>query len=276
MPELPEVETIVQELKRRVVGKTFNDVEIKVPKIVRFSKESFDKYVKGKKITGVMRRAKLIILNLSSNYSLLFHLKLSGRLLLLKPKEKEDKTKHSHIIFTFKDNYKLVFNDLRKFGFIKLIETNKLEDYFKKEKYGPEPLDKRFTYKTFKEIVDKRPNRKIKQFLLDQTLIAGIGNIYSDEICYYAKVHPLRTMSSLSEPELKKIYKGIKYILKSAVKHKGSSVDDYVDLSGKSGDYVKYHKVYRKEGKPCSGCKGKIKRIKLGGRSSCFCPACQK
>lgn len=271
MPELPEVETIKRQLNLLVAGKKIKEVEILLPKIIKTPLAEFKKATSNAKIKGIERRAKVLIIHLNNGWSLLLHLKLSGQLIF-----DGEKSKHTHIIFHFSNGHHLIFNDLRQFGYVKLIKTGALDDFLEKEKFGPEPFDKNFTLARFVARLDRRPNAKIKQFLMDQTNIAGIGNIYSDEILFASRVHPLRKIKDLTPAEIKSIYKNIRKILNEAIKLKGTSADLYLDAYGKEGNFLSYLKVYGREGKKCFHCKGLIKRIKLGGRSAHFCPACQK
>jgi len=241
MPELPEVETIRRQLARKIVGKK----------------------LEGKKISKVRRRAKILMLDFEDGSSLAFHLKLTGQLILNgKP------SPHTRKVFDFDDGSRLIFNDARKFGWVKELKGTKEME----EKFGPEALDIKLN--TFFERLSRHPNARIKPLLMDQTFIAGIGNIYSDEILFAAGVRPLRRAKTLSKEEVGKIFQNIKKILKKAIKHHGSSVEYYVDARGKKGDFSKYHKVYQKEGEKCR-CGGIVKRIKIGGRSAHFCPKCQ-
>jgi len=243
MPELPEVETIRRQLAKKIIGKK----------------------LKGKKIASVRRRGKILIIDLVNGSALVFHPKMTGQLLVNgKP------SKHTRRIFRFDDGGLLLFNDTRKFGWWKEVrDSSKIE-----KELGPEPFE--INLKTFKSILSKRPNAKIKTLLMDQRFVAGIGNIYSDEILYAAKIHPQRQVSTLQSREVELIFKNIKKILRSAISHKGSSFRNYRDAFGKEGDYVRYHKVYQKEGQKCGRCGTTIKRVKMGGRSAHFCPNCQK
>ena len=237
------METIRRQLQKKIVGKKLNN----------------------KKIAKVRRRAKLLIIDFSDGSSLIFHLKLTGQLIFNgKP------AKHTRHIFKFSDGSQLIFNDTRKFGWWKEAKnTKEIEKAF-----GPEALE--IDFKTFETLIKKRPKTKIKPLLMDQKFIAGIGNIYSDEILFASRVKPLRPAGTLSGKEIKSIFQNIKKILKAAIKQKGSSSQYYLDAQGKKGLYVKYHKVYQKEGKSCFRCRAKIKKIKLAGRSAHFCPKCQK
>ncbi len=278
MPELPEVETIRAQLQKLIVGKKIKEIKIGLPKMVKLPLEKFRKAVACATIKKVNRRAKILVFELSSGQSLLIHLKLSGRLIFRKKGEslRPEDTKWNHLIYYFADNSRLFHNDLRQFGYVKLVKTDELEDFFKKEKLGPEPLEKDFTLSEFSAILKRKSKAKIKQFLMDQQNIAGIGNIYSDEILFFTGIHPLKRIADLKPTEIKKIFEGIKEILTQALKFQGSSVDLYLDASGQEGRYVPRLKVYGREGLPCFRCREKIKRIKLGGRSVHYCPQCQR
>ncbi len=278
MPELPEVETIRSQLQKLIVGKKISKVDVSLPKMVKLPLNKFRQIVVGAKIKNISRRAKILIFELSNGWSSLIHLKLSGRLIFRKKREnlQTEDTKWNHLIYYFNDGSRLFHNDLRQFGYVKLIKTGELNGFFKKEKFGPEPLKADFTFLRFLAILKQKPKAKIKQFLMDQQNISGIGNIYSDEILFFARVHPLRKVGELKKLETKKVFKGIKKILPEALKYKGSSENDYLDAFGKKGDYVPRLKVYGREGEKRKRCGGIIKRIKIGGRSAHFCPACQR
>lgn len=270
MPELPEVETIVRQLEKEISGKKIEKAEIFVSKIIKIPPEKFKLLVSGAKIKRTYRRAKLAIFELDNAWSLLFHLKLTGQLIY-----NGEKNKHTALIFYFPGQNRLIFNDLRKFGFVKAIKTTELPEFFKRENFGPEPLEKDFTPKVFGDILKKRPRIKIKQFLMDPKNLAGIGNIYSDEILFAAGVHPARPADSLKKEEKEGIFKNLKIILRQAVKLRGTSVDTYLDAQGKKGKFLEKLKTYGRKGKKCVKCKGEIERIKIGGRSAHFCPNCQ-
>ncbi len=271
MPELPEVETIRRQLNLLLAGKKIKEVEVLLPKILKAPPDEFKKATAGIKIKEFKRRAKILIVELANGWSLLMHLKMSGQLIF-----DGQKSKFTHAIFHFSDGHRLIFNDLRQFGYIKLVKTADLEKLLAKENFGPEPFDRNFTLARFMARLDRRPNAKIKQFLLDQTNIAGIGNIYSDEILFASRVHPLRKIKDLKPSEIKLIFQNIKKILSEAIKFKGTSANLYLDAFGKEGNFLKMLKVYGRENKKCVKCKNVIKRIKLGGRSAHFCPACQR
>ncbi len=242
MPELPEVETIRRQLSRKIIGKKLN----------------------GQKIIGIRRRAKLLIIDLSNNSSLIFHLKMTGQLIF------NGKTLPStRKVFYFKDGSKLVFNDARKFGWWKRVKSSREIE----AQLGPEALE--ISLPKFRNLLKQRPGSRIKPLLMDQKFIAGIGNIYSDEILYAAKVHPLRCVKTLNNKEIRQVFHNIRKILQSALRHHGSSVEHYVDACGQKGGFVKYHRAYQKDGQKCRYCPAIIKKIKIGSRSVRFCPACQ-
>ena len=298
MPELPEVQTIVNSLKKKILGLTIRDIWFDWPKSIKShrDKNQFKKSLKARKIIGISRKGKNILIELSSKYVLLIHLKLTGHLLYGKwklraknwiplsgNKELNDPdNKYIHFMIIFSNGTMLALSDLRKFAkimFFPLREIDEIEDL---KKLGPDPMNQKFTFNSFKDIMDgvikKRHKLKIKQLLLDQNIISGIGNIYSDEILYRSKIHPQRTISRLTLVNLKNIYKAIRLILREAIRSKGSTVGygDYRDPEGKSGGYSKLIQVYGRENKKCFTCKALIKRIKFGSRSSYFCPKCQK
>jgi len=271
MPELPEVETIKSQLSKDIAGKKILDVEILLPKIVKVPKQKFKWATVGARIKKIARRAKILIFELDNGWSFLMHLKLTGQLIF-----NGQKNKHTHVIFRFSDRSHLLFNDLRQFGYIKLVKTADLPGFLEKEKLGPEPLNKDFTLEDFQAILAKKPKTKIKQFLMDPKNIAGIGNIYSDEILFEAGVLPGHPAENLTPSEIKKIFDAAKHILAWAVKLRGTSASDYLDAHGQKGKFLAQLKVYGREGENCVKCEGKIQRLKMNGRSAHFCPICQK
>ena len=299
MPELPEVETTVNQLKKKVLGRAFIDAWTDSPKIIRlrqgFGKqvkkppfEQFKREIKGKKIQKVWRRGKNIIFDLSEQKALLIHQKLTGHLLVgnwkleignWKPLKTgplwERINTYIHLMFRLDKNLMLALSDLRKFAKVELWNKDELEDSKEFRSLGPEPLEENFTFEKFKEIL-KNKKGKIKQVLMDQEIIAGIGNIYSDEILWEAKIHPFKEIKRLSDEEIKRIYGAMQKILKKAVKLGGESISDYRDIEGKKGGFDILRKVYRREGEKCPRCGVIIKRIKIGGRSAHFCSKCQK
>jgi formamidopyrimidine-DNA glycosylase len=279
MPELPEVETIKGQLNKKIRDKKIKTVEIKFAKmLVGVTADNFKKIVEGRKIKGIERRAKLLIINLSNNYSLVIHLKMTGQILVFRTiKEWESyKNKSSaHLIYYFEGDGLVVHSDTRKFGYVKLVKTTDLESLFQKESFGPEPLAKDFNLKKFKNLLTQKPRAKIKPLLMDQTFLAGVGNIYAQEACWAAKIFPTRSVQSLSQQEVRALYVNLIKILCLAVSHRGSSVDNYLDTAGQPGEYVPRLKVYNREGEKCYRDDGIIKKMTLGGRGTYYCPKCQ-
>jgi len=266
MPELPEVETIKRELAQAVLGKRIVSVIVNNPKVIREpEKQAFVNGLKNIAIKNILRKGKLLILELSSGKSLAVHLKMTGQLIY------PGNAKKSRVSFRLSDGKLLDFNDSRLFGELRLLDDWKSLRFI--QGLGPEPFD--LTLDKFKAMLAKRKT-KIKPLLMDQTFISGVGNLYAAEVLFRAKVHPQRPAASLSDKEKTLLFEEIKATLEEAIRHKGSSVDQYLQLSGNPGDYVKYHKVYDREGRPCIVCKTPIRRISLGGRGTYFCPRCQK
>ncbi len=284
MPELPEVETTANGLKPKVLNRAFVGLWTDTPKIIKNS--DFEKTIKNRKILKVWRRAKNIVIDLTGGYSILVHQKMTGHLLFGKWELKDKKwepvekgplddpmNRFIHVVFFLDNGAMIALSDLRKFAKIELWKTHELIKEFKN--MGPEPLDKDFTFEKFKAIMKKKKG-KIKQVLMDQNVIAGIGNIYSSEALWQAKIHPLKDVSELSDEELSKLYKAIKKVLILGIKLGGESFSDYRKPDGRKGDFDSERKAYRREGQKCKRCGNIIKRIKVGQRSAFFCPYCQK
>ncbi|MEI8143249.1 MAG: bifunctional DNA-formamidopyrimidine glycosylase/DNA-(apurinic or apyrimidinic site) lyase [Candidatus Berkelbacteria bacterium] len=290
MPELPEVETIRRGLLKRIVGKKIVDLSFDWPKSFQGDKAE----VIGQTVEGVERRAKVIQIRLSNDLSLLFHLKMTGQLIHQKlstvycplttdfagghPDHEwhhSQPNKHTRIIFTFDDGSKLFFNDMRKFGWCKVLTAQGVEAL--NQDYGLEPLDEGFTVFYLLEKAKRLPNRTIKQFLMDQTIAAGMGNIYTDESLFEAKISPLRRVKDIKSLEWPLLIATMKKVLDLGIKYGGTTDSDYVNAEGKKGGMQDYLKVYHKTGQPCVGdCGGVIERIVVGGRGTHFCPICQK
>lgn len=283
MPELPEVETTTRGLRKAILGLVIKDVwtdlashdkrqsgNISNPKFFPI----FKKEILNKKVLSVERRAKNILINISGNKTILVHLKMTGYLFY----GKNPKIKFAHVIFSLSNKKFLVFSDLRKFGKITLLETATMHESKHLNNLGPEPLANNFTLEKLKERLNKKPNGKIKTTLIDQSIIAGIGNIYSDEILWRAGVNPERKVSDIKETEMKIIFKAIKETLAKGIDFGGDSMSDYRNIHGLPGKFQLHHKAYRRTGEKCrkKGCKGIIKRKIVNGRSAHFCPVHQK
>lgn len=266
MPELPEVETIKRELEKAVLGKKILGVIINNPYVIKQpKKEGFIKGLKNTTIKNILRKGKLLIMELSNGKSLAIHLKMTGQLIY------PGNVKNARVSFKLSDGKWLDFNDRRLLGELRIIDDWRNLKFIKE--LGPEPFD--LTSEQFKTMLIHKKT-KIKPLLMDQTFISGVGNLYAAEALFRAGIHPERPAFNLSDKEKELLFKEIKDTLNEAMRYKGSSVDQYVQLSGKPGDYVRYHKVYDRQGKSCVVCKTPIKRISLGGRGTYFCPKCQK
>lgn len=274
MPELPEVETIKNELRSFLINKKFIGVKLENKKIIGYPKpKDFLKETINKKILDIVRKGKYLIFKLSNNYNLTFHLRLSGRLIY--NENLKDEIKYSRIKFLFNKGV-LVFSEPRLLGRVYLYPNNKLPKILSSlNNLGKEPLMPEFNFHYLKEKI-KNHNTYIKNLLLNQKIACGVGNIYSDEALFCAKIHPRRKGSSLTDNEIKRLLKCLKKIIKLAIIKKGTSVSDYLKPNGKEGSFQNYLKVFRREGKKCFRCGEKIMRIKINNRSSYFCPNCQK
>lgn len=286
MPELPEVQTIVNELKKKIIGLKITDVWVDKEKTVRQAGgiEHFRKETKNKKILNTRRRAKYIIMDIEGKKTIFVHQKISGHLLYGKwidkngvweselkgPLKDDSRNKYIRAIFFLNNGYQLALSDLRRFAKIILVDDEKVAELKEIRELGPEPLEMKA--KDFVGLFNKKRG-KLKQVLMDPSFIAGIGNIYSDEILWDAGFHPLSRVENLSEADLKKIFNSIQKILKRAIKYQGDSMDDYRLPSGEKGRYQDFQQAYQETGEKCKKKDGGIiKRIKIGGRSAHFCP----
>jgi formamidopyrimidine-DNA glycosylase len=300
MPELPEVETTTRGLKSKILGLTIKNVWTDLSTKDKRQKEAianpkffiyFKKEISNKKILSVERRAKNILINLSGNKTILVHLKMTGHLLYGKYKFNKNKwlpdevgplndpyNRFVHVVFTFSNNKNLAFSDARKFGKITLLDTKTAHTTKHLNNIGPEPLLKNFDLKILKERLNKKPSGKIKTVLMDQSIIAGIGNIYSDEILWRAGVNPERKVLKIKEKELELIFKAIKETLAKGIDFGGDSMSDYRNINGLPGKFQLHHEAYRRTLEKCrkKGCKGIILRKVVNGRSAHFCSVHQK
>lgn len=284
MPELPEVEIIRLGLQDKIVGLKISDVEIRLGKIFQGN----PKEIIRSKVKNLRRRAKILLIDLDNGLSLVIHLKMSGQLVYHKNGKQATfghpipfagttlPAKTTHVIFTFSDGSVLYFNDIRQFGYIKVVKTSEVEKLKAIEEFGPEPFTPEFTLEKFREIILKK-KMPIKLVLMDQTQIAGIGNIYANEALFLAKVRPERKANTLADDEIKKLFDGLLEVLKMGIKYGGSSENAYVNALGGKGSMQEHFKVYARAGQSCpNNCGGKVSRVALGGRGTFFCPSCQK
>jgi len=283
MPELPEVETIKRELEIKIIGKKIDNVIVNKPKIVKKpSQMEFINELKSKKIKKITRRGKYIIFSLFPKKILVIHLGMSG--FLIYPykadctyiKNGTIKSKHNHIEFIFDDTTQMVFNDVRQFGKTYLVcDVTEIESI---ARLGVEPLSGKFTEDIFFKLLKKNQQKKIKSLIMKQELIAGLGNIYANESLFRSEIHPSRPASSLNMSEIINLHRQIKYVLNRAIELRGSTIADgaYRDTDGKKGEFKKEIQVYARKGKTCLKCNHPIEMIRIEGRSTFYCPKCQK
>ncbi|NIM90820.1 MAG: bifunctional DNA-formamidopyrimidine glycosylase/DNA-(apurinic or apyrimidinic site) lyase [Candidatus Aminicenantes bacterium] len=268
MPELPEVETIIRSLSSKLIGLEGSSFNFFFPGLLKNNDQDILQKLKGKKVIHLRRRGKWILIDFENNLSLVCHLKMTGQLLFIPSERPLDK--HTHFILSFKDSrYELRFRDVRKFGSISCYPTPEVLKFLN---LGPEPL--RVSFSHFRKLFQGRRGR-LKNLLLNQSFLAGIGNIYADEILFEAKLHPGLPVSLLEEEEFLRLWKAIRFILRMAIEYRGTSIRDFRDAEGQEGDFRNRLRVYGKESELCSRCGEEIERLRKGGRSSFFCPQCQ-
>ncbi len=284
MPELPEVETIVRDLDKKLKGKKIIALASSDKKVFQLKPQGVKKII-GQAVKAVRRRAKMIIIDLGG-YNLVIHLKMTGQLVYkaknsiiagghpIANEGRELPNKFTRVIFKFNDKSALYFNDVRRFGWVKLASEEELARQH--EKIGVEPLSQAFTLEYFKKFLARKAKSTIKQALLDQKYVSGIGNIYADESLFASRIKPMRRVNSLKPKEIEKLWQAIPKILNYAIKHRGTSFNDYVDAQGEVGNFVKYLRVYGRAGEKCRGCAGQVLKTKLGGRGTHWCDLCQK
>src|SRR3990167_4962744 len=263
MPELPEVETIRRGARKKLVGKKITDVEVRVPKM--FIGHPRD--IIGSKIFDVKRVAKILEFMLDNGYSILIHLKLTGQLIY-----QGQENQFTHLIYTFSDKTKLLYNDLRKFGWHRVVKSDKVNGILGPDKFGPEPGSRDFTVEYLKTIFPKS-GKPVKLVLMDQQKIGGIGNIYANDALYWAGILPTRPAKSLNVDEAKKLKIAVEKVIKMGLNAGGSSENTYVNIEGKRGKYMDVAAVYQQKTDP----KGHpVKRFRIGGRGTFYCSICQK
>ena len=272
MPELPEVETVRRGLEKLILGKKILNIDIRYPKMIKTDLHEFQKEMPGQVIQSMGRRGKYLLFYLSDKV-LISHLRMEGKYFYYPDQVPE--RKHAHVLIHFEDGETLVYEDVRKFGTMELLAPELLEAYFISKKLGPEPTEKDFDLGSFK-LALKKSKKPIKSHLLDQTLVAGLGNIYVDEVLWRAKVHPSRTSNSLTAQEARKVHDETINVLGQAVEKGGSTIRTYTNAFGEDGTMQEFHQVYDKAGQACSSCETIIEKIQLGGRGTHFCPKCQR
>lgn len=332
MPELPEVETVKRGLLNLIVGKKFKSVNFDNPKSYSAASADTDAFLLGAKIIAVRRRAKVLMIDLDSKYSLVIHLKMTGQLVfvpaaesilksnslssepksifltnrdlqlqpILKSKIQNLKStvaesearfagghpndslvgnlpdKSTHVTFEFTDGSHLFFNDQRKFGWVRLIPTAEIPNIDFMKRVGPEPLEADFTSGQFAQRFKRRPNSTIKAALLDQSVIAGVGNIYADESLWGARIHPTTRVADVSAAKFKLLYTELRAVMNLSIEKGGSTNRNYVNAEGKKGSYMDFANVFRREGQSCARCGTEIIKLRVAGRGTHICPRCQR
>ncbi len=316
MPELPEVETVRRGLHRLIIGKRISSVDFDWPKSFPNAPADVERFMIGSQVADVRRRAKVLLIDLDTDYSLVIHLKMTGQLVYVKKTRKskvESKKlqgknfalsaldselgsgetrfgaghptdsligklpdKSTRVTIEFSDKSRLYFNDQRKFGWMRLLPTIEVPNIDFMKKVGPEPLSDDFTSEVFLGRVKRRPNSTIKAVLLDQTVLAGVGNIYADESLWGARIHPAERVRDVSDAKLKKLFEEVRFVLELSIEKGGSTDKNYVNAEGKKGSYIDFARVFRREGLDCPRHPGiAIIKIKVAGRGTHICERCQ-
>lgn len=298
MPELPEVETVRRGLERLIVGRTIHAITHDSAKSFPNPPSEVAEFAVGASIVAVHRRAKVLLVDLSSGYTLVIHLKMTGQLVFIAQKQKGEgrrmkegerfgaghpndslvgklPDKSTHVTVTFVDDSHLYFNDQRKFGWMKLLPTISVPEIDFMKRVGPEPLEDTFTAAEFVPRMRRRNNTTIKAALLDQTVLAGIGNIYADESLWGARIHPATRVRDVSDKQLGVLLHEIKYVMNLSIEKGGSTDRNYVNAEGKKGSYIDFARVFRKEGVACPRCGESIEKTRVAGRGTHICPVCQ-
>lgn len=287
MPELPEVETVKRGLEKLLIGHTFKRVTSDNPKSFPNAPADVDQFLIGAAVTNIRRRAKVLLIDLSSAYTLVIHLKMTGQIVYRgednfgagHPNDSligELPDRSTHVEVWLNNKAKLYFNDQRKFGWVRLLPTVEVPHIDFMKKVGPEPLDDNFTAKEFVQRLERRKGTTIKAAILDQTVLAGIGNIYADEGLWGAKIHPATRVKDVPVAKLKKLFSELQYVLRLSIEKGGSTDRNYVNAEGNRGSYIDFARVFRQEGMPCQRHPNQlIEKIRVASRGTHICPKCQ-
>jgi len=286
MPELPEVETVRRGLSQLIIGRTVMSVDHDTPKSFPNATADVRQFLIGATIINVRRRAKVLMIDLSTDYTLVIHLKMTGQMVFRgkstfgagHPNDSligDLPDRSTRVTLSFEDTSHLFFNDQRKFGWMRLMPTLEVPNIDFMQKVGPEPLDADFTASDFAARFTRRARTSIKAALLDQTVVAGVGNIYADESLWGAKIHPQRLVQSLTAQDFARLYHELREVMNLAIEKGGSTDKNYVNAEGKRGSYMDFARVFRREGKPCPRCGTTIIKFKAAGRGTHICPHCQ-
>ena len=272
MPEMPEVETVRRTLLPLIKGKTIKEVTVWYPKIITGVAKEFARQLAGKKIVTIDRYAKYLLIRLSDNLTIVSHLRMEGKYRLVKINTKKDK--HDHVQIIFSDNSALRYNDVRKFGRMQLIKTGTEKEKTGIGKLGAEPNSAAFTV-SYLQTGLARKKKNIKNTLLDQSIVAGLGNIYVDEVLWETKIHPLSQANTIPTKKVAQLHDNINSLIELAIAERGTTVHTYLDANGKTGGFQKMLQVYGHKGEPCVRCGTPLEKIKVNGRGTTFCPKCQ-
>jgi formamidopyrimidine-DNA glycosylase len=287
VPELPEVETVRRGLSKLIIGKRITSEAHDTEKGFPNTQSDVQSFLIGAMVVDIRRRAKVLMIDLSTGYSLLIHLKMTGQLVYVGETRfgaghPNDSLVNSlpdtstRVTLDFADGSKLFFNDQRKFGWVRLLPTIEIPNINFMQKVGPEPLAKEFTAKEFMQRFARRRKTSIKAALLDQSVVAGVGNIYADESLWGAKIHPKRLVETVSEQEYAKLYHELREVMNLAIEKGGSSNHTYVNAEGQKGSYMNFARVFRREGLTCPRCGTTIEKLRVAGRGTHICPHCQQ
>lgn len=288
MPELPEVETVKRGLNKLIIGRKIAGANNDNPKSFPNAVHDVNQFLIGATVKEVRRRAKVLLIDLSTDYTLVIHLKMTGQLVFVDNKTRfgaghpNDSLinslpdKSTRVTIKFDDDSNLYFNDQRKFGWVKLIPTLLVPNLSFMMKVGPEPLEADFSAVEFTNRFTRRARTTIKAAILDQTVIAGVGNIYADESLWGAKIHPARLVNSISDAEFNLLYTEVRLVMNLSIEKGGSTNRNYVDAEGKKGSYMDFARVFRREGLPCPRCGAEIIKLKVASRGTHICPNCQR
>ncbi|MBC7564803.1 bifunctional DNA-formamidopyrimidine glycosylase/DNA-(apurinic or apyrimidinic site) lyase [Candidatus Saccharibacteria bacterium] len=287
MPELPEVETVRRGLSELIIGKVVASASNDNPKSFPNTDVDVAQFLKGASVNAIRRRAKVLIIDLSSDYSLVIHLKMTGQLVFV---DKDARfgaghpndslvnalpDKSTRVTIDFTDGSQLFFNDQRKFGWVRLMPTLEIPQLPFMQKVGPEPLELDFTAKVFQDRFKRRGRTNIKAAILDQSVVAGVGNIYADESLWGAKIHPKRLVETITVAEFEALYTDLREVMNLSIEKGGSSNRNYVNAEGKRGSYMDFARVFRREGLLCPRCAATIEKLRVAGRGTHICPNCQ-
>lgn len=273
MPELPEVETVRRGLEKFLVGRRIEEIRIAYPRLVQSSLEEFLTELTGATVHQMGRRGKYLLFELGE-MTMVSHLRMEGKWLLF-PQDELPENKHFHASFELDNGQILVYQDVRKFGTLELVETSSLLSYFSKKKLGAEPTEDDLDLEVFEGLL-LASRKPLKSRLLDQIAVSGLGNIYVDEVLWASQLHPLRLSNGLKKAEVQRLRTEIIRIMSLAIEKGGSTIRSYRNALGEDGSMQDYHQVYGKTGQPCPRCGQAIEKIKIGGRGSHYCPQCQK